>query len=548
MTDVDARQVRIDIDGLLVELQRALRTYRRRGDAQERVDQLRYIQELAAEVMELERLAKSGVRSASRQIERSETPNGLAIVVGHTRIAPGVDGRVPPFAADMKFEYPWNSDLAQRMLAYAQSRGIRCKLFFRDEIGIPGAYREVMRWKPQATLELHFNADEGAARGTETLYKNGNARSRVWAQALQDAMVALYNRTGSQNRGLKPRDPGDRGHESVNQIHPSALVEPFFGDNTEDARLGVNNKDRQAQVLVDAFITFVSPAIASTSFWNRWFSARPSAASAYLVDDAAGTHGPCDVPDDYLLNDEQKWRMRIAALPPVDVVLGASDGLYGYGEAARKYGIRETIDALREVGRIWQLRGHAPRIGIGDISKQGGGQISGHASHRKGIDIDIRPITNNGQEEPTTYQSANHSRALTQELCDLIHANGKLAVQFILFNDPGVASVQPYRNHDNHLHVRHWLPGVEPALPVLALGSRGSTVRELQRRLNFWREQAGPNPALVIDGDFGNATYQAVIAFQRAAGLPETGQAGEDTWRALPTHRAVSVAEVISRP
>jgi hypothetical protein len=61
-----------------------------------------------------------------------------------------------------------------------------------------------------------------------------------------------------------------------------------------------------------------------------------------------------------------------------------------------------------------------------------------------------------GREEGTVYQSSNYSRALTQELVNLFHANGVARVQYIFFNDPAVTGVRPWPGHDNHLHVRFY--------------------------------------------------------------------------------------------
>lgn len=244
----------------------------------------------------------------------------------------------------------------------------------------------------------------------------------------------------------------------------------------------------------------------------------------------------CEVPEDFLQPRDLGLEGR-AALPPVNTPLPLpSDGLYGYYDASKRYGVRDAIASLVEAGRIWKLRAKLPDVGIGDISKLGGGQIPDHASHRKGIDVDIRPLQRNGQVGPVTYHDPSYSWELSQELADIIHANGKLAVQFILFNDPNVHGVQHYQNHDNHLHVRFLPPGAAAPLPVLQQGSRHATVRELQRRVNFWIGSArrGSTAPLQIDGAFGSATQAAVSAFQGWAGLTPNGIAGVGTWQRLP--------------
>ena len=67
----------------------------------------------------------------------------------------------------------------------------------------------------------------------------------------------------------------------------------------------------------------------------------------------------------------------------------------------------------------------------------------------------------------------------------------------------------------------------------LSLGSRGGGVRVLQYLLqvlsSFYPEVPGPEQ----DGVYGEETRQAVLAFQRASGLPETGEVDRATWEAI---------------
>jgi lipoprotein-anchoring transpeptidase ErfK/SrfK len=64
--------------------------------------------------------------------------------------------------------------------------------------------------------------------------------------------------------------------------------------------------------------------------------------------------------------------------------------------------------------------------------------------------------------------------------------------------------------------------------PVLVYGSQGPAVRALQQRL---RELHYALPG--VDYSYSLTTYQAVLAFQAAAGLPRTGRVDERTWRQL---------------
>lgn len=184
---------------------------------------------------------------AAPQIKNRSSGSGLAIVVGHTRRRPGASATNPINQS----EYPWNRDLASKIKSECQILGVESRIFFRDNIGISGAYRQVAEWGAACVMELHFNAFNGSAHGTETLYDaETNSGSKAWAERLQKAM---HSSLGLRNRKIKDRDPGERGYRSVSAINiPSALIEPFFGDNRRDAQIGHANKDDLAEALAQA--------------------------------------------------------------------------------------------------------------------------------------------------------------------------------------------------------------------------------------------------------------------------------------------------------
>jgi len=78
-------------------------------------------------------------------------------------------------------------------------------------------------------------------------------------------------------------------------------------------------------------------------------------------------------------------------------------------------------------------------------------------------------------------------------------------------------------------------PGAAPSGPKLRKGDKGPDVIALQNKLNA----AGATPPLVPDGDFGNKTRTAVIAFQsvnkddKGVPLSPDGVVGPATWGAL---------------
>lgn len=68
---------------------------------------------------------------------------------------------------------------------------------------------------------------------------------------------------------------------------------------------------------------------------------------------------------------------------------------------------------------------------------------------------------------------------------------------------------------------------------VLREGMTGPAVRVLQYYLSYVAQYVGSVPSVALDGVFGEATRDAVIAFQRTYGLPQDGIVGEITWNLL---------------
>ena len=68
---------------------------------------------------------------------------------------------------------------------------------------------------------------------------------------------------------------------------------------------------------------------------------------------------------------------------------------------------------------------------------------------------------------------------------------------------------------------------------VVAPGDTGEEVRVIQYLLSVVSEFYSNVPPVAVDGVYGPATRQAVIAVQQMAGLPQDGVVGEQTWQAL---------------
>lgn len=68
---------------------------------------------------------------------------------------------------------------------------------------------------------------------------------------------------------------------------------------------------------------------------------------------------------------------------------------------------------------------------------------------------------------------------------------------------------------------------------ALTEGSTGEKVSQLQYMLSVVAEYNSSVPTVPVTGTFGPMTRNSVLAFQRLAGLPESGIVGASTWNAL---------------
>ncbi|MFI5494372.1 penicillin-insensitive murein endopeptidase [Actinoplanes sp. NPDC051859] len=128
------------------------------------------------------------------------------------------------------------------------------------------------------------------------------------------------------------------------------------------------------------------------------------------------------------------------------------------GNASANWGTAAAVAQLEAAARNFGTgNGKLP---VGDASFEHGGDIDGHASHERGMDIDIWPIrTDNAQctGGRITWRSSTYDRAATRKLVNEIRAAAPGHIKFIYFNDPELISAgltSKYDNHDNHLHIR----------------------------------------------------------------------------------------------
>lgn len=183
----------------------------------------------------------------------------LGVVVGHTKKDGGAT-----FALGGS-EYQYNTQVAKLMTEYAKQvyPNLQVATIFRDGIGIAGAYRKIKelflgRKDPDVAIELHFNAANRKAVGTETL-STTEALDKAYSAIVQAHMCRTFGRSG-MSRGVKVLKSGDRGAGNIYSLpgFANCLVEPFFGDNPSEAALAKQKQEAYARCLVDASMEYLT--------------------------------------------------------------------------------------------------------------------------------------------------------------------------------------------------------------------------------------------------------------------------------------------------
>jgi hypothetical protein len=125
-------------------------------------------------------------------------------------------------------------------------------------------------------------------------------------------------------------------------------------------------------------------------------------------------------------------------------------------EPRRLYGHERTIrTVISAISTYRAANPDAPRVVVGDISFQSGGPMELHRSHQNGLDVDLYyPRLDGSLRPPRTSRQID--RKLAQDLLDRFVAAGAQIV-FVGYST-GLRGrrevVEPYPNHEDHMHVR----------------------------------------------------------------------------------------------
>lgn len=137
-------------------------------------------------------------------------------------------------------------------------------------------------------------------------------------------------------------------------------------------------------------------------------------------------------------------------------VYGNVGGVAGTGHLAQ-YAHPNLLSIIFHVERQWQAL-DSRKFGIGNISLAEGRRYE-HRTHRKGIEMDIRPVRKDkmtGQAARCSYKDAVYDRDATIKLLRLFLAHPMVTQVF--FNDNEVKKVlgrvQYMARHDDHIHIQ----------------------------------------------------------------------------------------------
>jgi peptidoglycan hydrolase-like protein with peptidoglycan-binding domain len=151
------------------------------------------------------------------------------------------------------------------------------------------------------------------------------------------------------------------------------------------------------------------------------------------------------------------WRYLVAHFERP--VFGSKVCDYQVGNGLADWGTAAAIGQVEAAAfRVVEL-GHG-RVAVGDVGFEHGGDIRGHESHERGLDVDVRPMRR-AEDQCTwgvNYHWSTYDRPATRDLIKAIRATATGHVKLIYFNDPVLIReglTTWYAGHDDHLHIRY---------------------------------------------------------------------------------------------
>jgi peptidoglycan hydrolase-like protein with peptidoglycan-binding domain len=126
---------------------------------------------------------------------------------------------------------------------------------------------------------------------------------------------------------------------------------------------------------------------------------------------------------------------------------------------AANWGTSAAVRQVETAAKIVHDTGKGA-VAVGDVSWEHGGDIRGHGTHERGLDVDIRPIRTDRRQCTwgTSWRWSTYDRAGTRTLVKAIRSTAPGHVRLVYFNDPVLIReglTRWYTGHDDHLHIRY---------------------------------------------------------------------------------------------
>jgi peptidoglycan hydrolase-like protein with peptidoglycan-binding domain len=251
--------------------------------------------------------------------------------------------------------------------------------------------------------------------------------TRLYISGVFDAPTTSAVRTFQTSRGLSVTGAVDAGTwvRLIIRLAPGAT-----GEAVKVVQRQLNDK-RRAGLTVDG--TLAGATVTAVRSFQR-HSALPVTGSV----------------------DASTWRYLIGHFE--QPVFGRWMCGYQVGNGPAHWGTSAAIDQVRAAAVTMGEAGRGP-IAIGDVSFEHGGDMAGHETHARGLDVDIR-IMRRDERQCTwgaNYRMAVYDRSATRALIKAIRAAAPGHIKVIYFNDPVLIReglTRWYTGHDDHVHVR----------------------------------------------------------------------------------------------
>ena len=172
----------------------------------------------------------------------------IAIVVGHHEKDQGAENKSFNLT-----EYKYNLEIAELIIADL-SKDFETTLIFNKELSqLPKAINET---NAKVCINLHCNAFNRIASGTETLYYHTSSKGKALATYVQNRVLDALD---LRDRGVKSIESGDRGGYVLRKTTmPCIITEPAFIDNDVDCIILMDNKVQLAKAIADGIRDYLA--------------------------------------------------------------------------------------------------------------------------------------------------------------------------------------------------------------------------------------------------------------------------------------------------